>query len=256
MRRCNKATRVENGVVESGGGHSRQHIRFPGEDVRPGALAGSGRARWLAADRVVGGDGNNIVTVARRPRVSAILATGDAAGRAGKLDPRHEQIQSNSPYPRRRRHPRGRRTSPLGIARDNADELREKLSAARDADLVPTSRRSSVTTTCVKQILEEQGNIAFWRVRMRPGKPVAFGLPRRDAAARAAGQSCLRRCRPSNCSGDRDSPHARLRHYSRARRLRCSWRMARFTALIGASMCGAAVLTKWQTGRADDWRAR
>ncbi|HKB48446.1 MAG TPA: molybdopterin-binding protein, partial [Ktedonobacterales bacterium] len=58
-----------------------------------------------------------------------------------------------------------------------ADELRAKLDEARSADLILTSGGVSVGDyDLVKELLSEQGDIAFWRVRMRPGKPVAFGM--------------------------------------------------------------------------------
>jgi molybdopterin molybdotransferase len=67
----------------------------------------------------------------------------------------------------------------LGTARDREDELRAKIGETRSADLVLTSGGVSVGDyDLVKQILAEQGDIGFWRVRMRPGKPLAFGLLR------------------------------------------------------------------------------
>jgi len=65
---------------------------------------------------------------------------------------------------------------PLGISHDRVDELRAKFEQARGADLILSSGGVSVGDYyLVKQILAEQGNIEFWRVRMRPGKPLAFG---------------------------------------------------------------------------------
>jgi molybdopterin molybdotransferase len=64
----------------------------------------------------------------------------------------------------------------MGIARDQEHELRERILAASAADLILTSGGVSVGTyDLVKQILEAVGNIQFWRVRLRPGKPLAFG---------------------------------------------------------------------------------
>jgi molybdopterin molybdotransferase len=65
----------------------------------------------------------------------------------------------------------------LGIARDREEELRARLEEARGADLALTSGGVSVGDyDLVKQMLSEQGAMQFWRVRVRPGKPLAFGL--------------------------------------------------------------------------------
>lgn len=153
------------------------NIRYPGEDVRLGALLVPAGAEIGPAEiALLAATGGHRVTVTRRPRV-AILATGDELAPLG-AKPQPGQIhESNSPYLVAAVTRAGAIPVPLGIARDQADELRVKLQAAREADLLLTSGGVSVGDyDLVKQILAEQGNIAFWRVRMRPGKPVAFGL--------------------------------------------------------------------------------
>ena len=64
----------------------------------------------------------------------------------------------------------------LGVASDTVESLREKFSEALHYDLILTSGGVSVGDfDLVKNILAEQGQINFWRINMRPGKPVAFG---------------------------------------------------------------------------------
>jgi molybdopterin molybdotransferase len=66
----------------------------------------------------------------------------------------------------------------LGIARDRVQELTEKIRAglAQTVDLLLTSGGVSVGDfDLVKDVLAAQGEINFWRVRMKPGKPLAFG---------------------------------------------------------------------------------
>ncbi len=64
----------------------------------------------------------------------------------------------------------------LGVARDTVESLREKFSEAIQCDLIITSGGVSVGEfDLVKDIMTEQGEIHFWRINMRPGKPVAFG---------------------------------------------------------------------------------
>jgi molybdopterin molybdotransferase len=66
----------------------------------------------------------------------------------------------------------------LGIARDTEADVRDKLQTGLDAevDLFVSSAGVSVGAyDVVKAVLENEGNVGFWRVRMRPGKPLAYG---------------------------------------------------------------------------------
>ena len=65
----------------------------------------------------------------------------------------------------------------LGIARDDVQSLVEAIDQGHDADLFITSAGVSVGAyDLVKDVLAKHGEIAFWSVRMKPGKPLAFGL--------------------------------------------------------------------------------
>ena len=66
----------------------------------------------------------------------------------------------------------------MGTVQDNPDQIRERLEIAidRSADLILTSAGVSVGAfDYVRSVIEQNGNLTFWRVNMRPGKPVAFG---------------------------------------------------------------------------------
>ena len=64
----------------------------------------------------------------------------------------------------------------LGIAADSIDALWAKISEGLDADMLLTSAGVSMGDyDVVKDVLAEHGQIAFWTVRMKPGKPLAFG---------------------------------------------------------------------------------
>ena len=66
----------------------------------------------------------------------------------------------------------------LGVARDSAESVRAKLQAGIDAgvDMFISSAGVSVGAfDVVKDVLDTDGDVNFWRVRMRPGKPLAFG---------------------------------------------------------------------------------
>lgn len=153
------------------------NIRYPGEDVRPGMLlVHKGAEVGPAEIALLAALGVQPVRVTRRPRV-AILATGDELAALGETPLPGQIRESNSPYLVAAVARAGGEPWPLGIARDRAEELRTKLRQAQSADLILTSGGVSVGDyDLVKQILAEQGNINFWRVRMRPGKPVAFGM--------------------------------------------------------------------------------
>lgn len=152
------------------------NIREAGSDVRRGTLlARRGAEIGPAEVALLAALGVDPVRVTRRPRV-AILATGDELAGPGET-PRPGQIRdSNGPYLAAAVARAGAEVWRLGIARDNADDLRARLARAVEADLVLTSGGVSVGDyDLVKQILAEQGAMEFWRVRMRPGKPLAFG---------------------------------------------------------------------------------
>jgi molybdopterin molybdotransferase len=66
----------------------------------------------------------------------------------------------------------------LGVARDTKEHLTAKLheALALDPDLIVTSAGVSVGDyDVVKEVLMEMGRISMWRVRLKPGKPLAFG---------------------------------------------------------------------------------
>ena len=65
------------------------------------------------------------------------------------------------------------------MARDSTSNLIEKLRAGLDADLLITSAGVSVGDfDVVKDVLAAEGEIGFWQVRMKPGRPLAFGVIR------------------------------------------------------------------------------
>ena len=65
----------------------------------------------------------------------------------------------------------------LGIARDNLEDMHRKLSEGTSSDLLITSAGvSQGDYDIVKDVLMERGEISFWSVRMRPAKPLAFGV--------------------------------------------------------------------------------
>ncbi|HET9979330.1 MAG TPA: gephyrin-like molybdotransferase Glp [Ktedonobacterales bacterium] len=153
------------------------NVRHAGEDVRPGALlAQAGVELGPAEIALLASLGVSPLMVRRRPRV-AILATGDELVSPGEPLKPGQIYNSNTPYLIAAVTRAGAIPVALGAAPDRADALREKLAQARGHDLILTSGGVSVGDyDLVKQILGEQGAMEFWRVAIRPGKPLAFGF--------------------------------------------------------------------------------
>jgi molybdopterin molybdotransferase len=152
------------------------NVREAGEDVRAGeTVLRAGRALRPAEIGVLASLGRETVAVHRRPRV-AILSTGDElADVGGPLRP--GQIRDSNSHTLAalvRRY--GGEPHPLGVARDTVGELTAALRAAREVDLVLTSGGVSVGDyDMVKDVLRAEGRIDIWQVRMKPGRPLAFG---------------------------------------------------------------------------------
>jgi molybdopterin molybdotransferase len=154
------------------------YVRLPGEDIERGAVVlAAGHLLRPQEIGVLASLGVAKVPVVRRPKVG-ILATGDelveveAALQPGKIR------NSNGYAQCAQVRALGAVPVDLGIARDTVADVRAKLQAGLEAgvDLFITSAGVSVGAyDVVKQVLDEGGAVQFWRVRMRPGKPLAFG---------------------------------------------------------------------------------
>ncbi|MBI2917903.1 MAG: molybdopterin molybdotransferase MoeA [Chloroflexi bacterium] len=153
------------------------NIRRAGEDIMRGELVLSqGTLLRPAEIGVLASLGRATVKVIRRPRV-AVLATGDELVPLGQpLGP--GQIYNSNSYSLASQVLRyGGIPLLLGIARDRIEDLRRHLDRALEADIVLTSAGvSQGYYDVVKEVLAEEGEITFWTVRMRPGKPLAFGV--------------------------------------------------------------------------------
>ncbi len=155
------------------------HIRRAGEDISSGSLVlAKGTLIRPQEIGVLASIGRDVVSVHRRP-VVAILSTGDELVDVGKPLPPGKIYGSNT-YTLAAQVTRcGAVHKILGTARDNIESLEAKISEARDADLLITSAGVSVGDyDIVKDVLARQGQVSFWTIRMKPGKPLAFGVLR------------------------------------------------------------------------------
>ncbi|MEK7806910.1 MAG: gephyrin-like molybdotransferase Glp [Chloroflexota bacterium] len=152
------------------------NVRPAGEDVGRGQLVlNAGTVIRPAEIGVLASLGLEKAPVIRRPLVS-VLATGDELLAAGQPLESGKIYDSNSFSVAASVIACGGIPRPLGIARDNLDDLHRKLEAAAGSDLVITSAGvSRGDYDMVKDVLTQRGDINFWSVRMRPAKPLAFG---------------------------------------------------------------------------------
>lgn len=154
------------------------NIRQAGRDMQPGdLLLPKGTVIRPAEIAVLATLGHSRVQVIRRPRV-AVLATGDelldidAPLAPGKI--RNSNEYSNAALVTRY----GGIPIRLGIARDTVADLTAKIheGLAQGVHLFITSAGVSVGDyDVVKDVLQAEGQIRFWKVKMKPGKPLAFG---------------------------------------------------------------------------------
>jgi molybdopterin molybdotransferase len=165
-------------VTRIGTGHRvGQHVRQAGEDIAQGATVLTAGRRIRVADiGLLASIGRVEVPVRRRLRV-AFFSTGD------ELRPLGEPLREGEIHDSNRytlygmlRH-FGADTLDLGVVRDEPQALREAFQqAGADADVVITSGGVSVgAADYIRSVLAEVGEIGFWKVNMKPGKPIAFG---------------------------------------------------------------------------------
>jgi len=155
-----------------------ENIRPRGMDVHQGAVVlEQGRRITAQSGGLLAMLGHAIVEVYKIPRV-ALLSSGDellevnAPLEAGKI---HD---SNSYMLATLIENAGAQVIRLGVARDTRESVTTLLeeAASRNVDLILSSAGVSVGAyDFVKEVIESNGALDFWRVNMRPGKPLAFG---------------------------------------------------------------------------------
>jgi molybdopterin molybdotransferase len=152
-------------------------VRPAGEDIRKGDTVLKQRTVLQPAHLgVLSAIGLPVVTVSRKPIV-AILSTGDELQAPGKKLRPGKIYDSNGVSIAASITQYGGLPKFLGITRDSIDSINSKLDKALESDMIITSAGvSKGDYDLVKTILESRGNMAFWSVKMRPAKPLAFGL--------------------------------------------------------------------------------
>lgn len=165
-----------------------RHIRLAGIDFHEGDVLLRAGTRLNERDLALAAAMNHPrLPVRRRPKV-AFLATGDELVIPGTTPKPGQIVHSNGYALRALARREGAEVIDLGIARDTLDDTRAKIRHAREggADVLITTGGASVGDhDVVKQALEAEGvEIAFWRIALRPGKPMMHG---RGGAMRVIG---------------------------------------------------------------------
>ncbi|MEH6463837.1 MAG: bifunctional molybdopterin-guanine dinucleotide biosynthesis adaptor protein MobB/molybdopterin molybdotransferase MoeA [Shewanella psychromarinicola] len=174
-----------------------QHVRLAGEDIAKGDVALAAGSRLSAAELgLLASLGFNQLPLFQRP-VVAVFSTGDEVSQPGQA------LKPNCIYDSNRytiismAKKLGCQVIDLGIIEDNEQILTATLrSAAKQADVVISSGGVSVgNADYIKTALANVGNTQFWRINMRPGRPLAvgnidrslfFGLPGNPVAVMVA----------------------------------------------------------------------
>jgi molybdopterin molybdotransferase len=155
------------------------NVRGVGLDFRDGdALLGAGRRLTPRDVALIAAANHARVLVRRKPRV-AILATGDELRAPGESLGPAQIVASNNLFIAGLAQAQGAQAIDLGIAPDRPEALAERIAAAQAAraDVLVTLGGASVGDyDLVQKALTDAGmQLGFWRIAMRPGKPLMFG---------------------------------------------------------------------------------
>jgi molybdopterin molybdotransferase len=181
--------RVEGNKVAVPPGLERgANSRMAGEDVGAGAILLPAGRRLTAQDlALAGAEGLTLIAVRRKLRV-AVFSTGDEVVEPGAARPTAAIFDANRHLLRGLLEKFGAEVTDLGILPDEKPALQLAIStAAANHDLVITSGGVSTgEADHVRAAVETIGKLVFWRVAIKPGRPVAMGVvPARNGTAAA-----------------------------------------------------------------------
>jgi molybdopterin molybdotransferase len=169
---------IEQHQVRIGSGHRPgQNVRQAGEDIARGSVVLNPGRRLIPADLgILASLGFAEVSVRRRPRV-AFFSTGDELRSIG------EPLAPGDVYDSNRYSLYGMLKKAdvdlldMGVVRDDPEALKQAFDLAdQAADIVVTSGGVSVgEADYTKAILQQLGDMQFWKIAMKPGRPLAFG---------------------------------------------------------------------------------
>jgi molybdopterin molybdotransferase len=160
-------------AVEAG-----QYVRPRGQDIQQGQVLLQPGRKLLPQDiGLLASIGRTSVSAFRRPRV-ALFSSGDELVQPGQALQPGQIYDSNQYVLAAMLENSGAEVLRLGTAHDDPQGIYQMLQTVREqqVDLILTSAGVSVGAfDYVRQVIQAHGRLSFWRVNMRPGKPLAFG---------------------------------------------------------------------------------
>lgn len=153
------------------------HVRYAGEDITKGEIVFAKGRRLSAIDiGVLASLGINELSVFRQLTV-ALIATGDELKTLGEPLGNGDIYESNSYALTGMLQNLNVKVIDFGVIQDDEEAIRQAfIQADAQADAVISSGGVSVgDADYTKTVLEQLGEIAFWKIAMKPGKPFAFG---------------------------------------------------------------------------------
>lgn len=154
-----------------------QHVRLAGEDIKKEHIAlNEGKRFTPASQGLLASLGISSAQVYRQPTV-AVFSTGDEVNQPGESLANNCIFDSNRFTIKSMLKRLGCKIIDLGIIEDSQSALTQTLTyASQNADMIISSGGVSVgNADYIKTVLAEIGKINFWRINMRPGRPLAFG---------------------------------------------------------------------------------
>jgi molybdopterin molybdotransferase len=163
-------------IIVPPGQKRAQNVRYAGEDLRQGnPVLGNGKLLRPAELGLIASLGIGEVRVRRRLRV-ALFATGDELASIGKPLQEGEVYDSNRYTVHGMLARLGVEIVDLGVVRDDPEKLEAAFRQASSADAIITTGGVSVgEADFIKQMMAKLGEVLFWKIAMRPGRPMAFG---------------------------------------------------------------------------------
>lgn len=154
-----------------------EHVRPRGRDFTSGAVLFTAGAAISAARVALAATAGHGSLPVRRPARIALISTGNELVPAGADAASHQLPSSNAPMLAALLGGAGAQVEDLGIVHDKLDDIVAAIDRARGADIVITTGGASVGDhDLVRPALEIAGaRLDFWKVAMRPGKPLMAG---------------------------------------------------------------------------------
>jgi molybdopterin molybdotransferase len=165
-------------IYVGGTHHPGEHVRQPGEDIATGQMVLQAGRQLTPADLgLLASLGIAEVKVMRRLRV-AFFSTGDELRSLGETLEEGQIYDSNRYTLYGMLQRLGVEIIDMGVIRDRREDIAAAFrQGAAVADVLLTSGGVSVgDADYVKETLETLGKVNFWKIAMKPGKPLAFGL--------------------------------------------------------------------------------